>query len=356
MPEEYKEDKTEKATPKKRNKARSEGNVAQSQEVGTVAILTCGVLGIYFFGSSIVRYLSQTMLYFFRESAGADVNQAWISYTLARLISGTFITLAPFLIILIITTFAVSYLQIGFLMTTKSLKPKLSSLKPSLKKLNFLSKDKLVTLGISVGKLAVIGLVTYMTIKKELASFIPLMDQTVGQLWLFICKLAFRIIMKACMIMVLLAVIDYVYKRWKYEDDMKMTKQEVKDERKMQEGDPEVKGRIRGKQRQFAMQRMMADVPDADVVITNPTTYAVAVKYNPEGMAAPKVMAKGARLVADRIKEVARMHDIPIIENKPLAQALFKVVEVGYFIPLSFYKAVAEILAHVYRLKGKTKV
>ena len=356
MPEEYKDDKTEKATPKKREKARSEGNVAQSQEVGTVAILTCGVLGIYVFGSSIVSYLMQTMHHFFRESAVADVNPAWMSYTLSHLISGTLVTLAPFLILLIITTFAVSYLQIGFLLTAKSLKPKLSTIKPSLKKLNFFSKDKLITLAISIGKLTVIGLVTYLTVKKELASFLPLMDQTIGQLWLFICKLAFKIVIKACMIMVILAIIDYIYKRWKYEDDMKMTKQEVKDERRMQEGDPEVRGRIRSKQRQFAMQRMMADVPHADVIITNPTTYAVAVKYNPEEMAAPKVMAKGARLVADRIKEVARMHDIPIIENKPLAQALFKVVEVGYFIPLTFYKAVAEILAHVYRLKGKTKV
>jgi flagellar biosynthesis protein FlhB len=356
MPDEYKEDKTEKATPKKRNKARSEGSVAQSQEVGTVAILTCGTLGIYFFGSSIVRYLMRTMLHFFSESASADVNPAWLSYTLSHIISGTLLTLAPFLLILILTTFAVSYLQIGFLLTAKGMKPKLSAIKPSLKKLNFFSKEKLITLGISIGKLTVIGLVTYMTIKKELPGFIPLMDQTVGHLWLFICKLAFRIIMKACMIMVLLAIIDYIYKRWKYEDDMKMTKQEVKDERKMQEGNPEVKGAIRGKQREFAMQRMMTDVPAADVVITNPTTYAVAVKYNPEGMAAPKVVAKGARLVADRIKEIARMHDIPIIENKPLAQALFKVVDVGYFIPLSFYKAVAEILAHVYRLKGKSKV
>jgi len=356
MPEQYKEDKTEKATPKKRARARRQGHVAQSQEIGTVAILTFGVIGLYLFGSTLVRYFTRTMHYFFQESAGAHINIDWMSYTLSRLISGTLLTLVPFIAMLVAAALVVNYLQVGFLFTTKSLKPKLSAIKPSLKRLNFLSKEKLVALGISVGKLFVIALITYLSINKEIHRFIPLMDQTVGQLWLFVCGLGFKIVIKVCAIMVILAILDYIYQRLKYEQDLKMTKQEVKDERRMQEGDPEVKGRIRAKQRAFAMQRMMTDVPNADVVITDPTACAVAIKYNPEKTAAPKVMAKGARLVAERIKQVARMHQVPIIENKPLAQALFKVVEVGYFIPLSFYKAVAEILAHVYRLKGKTNV
>ncbi|MGD8725693.1 MAG: EscU/YscU/HrcU family type III secretion system export apparatus switch protein, partial [Desulfobacterales bacterium] len=151
---------------------------------------------------------------------------------------------------------------------------------------------------------------------------------------------------------IILAVLDYIYQRWQYEENLKMTKQEVKDERKQDLGDPQVKGRIRKAQLEMAARRMMAAVPDADVVITNPVHLAVALKFDAEQMVAPTVIAKGAGSVAERIKATAREHQVPIVEDKPLAQALHKMVEIGEFIPVELYRAVAEVLAYVYRLKG----
>ena len=354
MPGEYKEDKTEKATPKKRNKARNQGKVAQSQELGTVAVLFFSGIGLLLFGGSIMRFLIVTMRFFLRTSGEAVVNAKWVAGTYSMIFVGMMSALAPILAVLVVAGLGVHFMQVGFLFTTKALKPKLSAIKPSLKKLNFFSKEKLLKLGISMGKIFIVSYVAYKTIRGEADNFFPLMDQTLGQMWIFLCGTAFKIIMRVCVLLLLLAIIDYIYQRHKHEEDLKMTKQEVKDERRMIEGDPKVKSHIRAKMRELGFQRMMSNVPNADVVITNPVTYAVAVKYDSELMMAPKVVAKGARLVAERIKEIAQMNNIPIVENKPLAQALFKLVEVGFFIPLSFYKVVAEILAYVYRLKGKT--
>jgi flagellar biosynthetic protein FlhB len=150
-----------------------------------------------------------------------------------------------------------------------------------------------------------------------------------------------------------LAALDYIYQRWQHEESLKMTKQEIKDERKQTEGDPQVKSRIRSLQRQAAYQRMMAEVPKSDVVITNPTHLAVALRFDPAEMAAPRVTAKGADFIAERIRDIARESNVPIVENKPLAQALYKMAELGDYIPVDLYRAVAEVLAYVYRLKGR---
>jgi len=163
----------------------------------------------------------------------------------------------------------------------------------------------------------------------------------------------FKIVFYVCLALLVLAVLDYAYQRWQYEQSLKMTKQEVKDERKQSEGDPQVKARIRSLQRQAAYQQMMAEVPKSDVVITNPTHLAIALRFNPSEMAAPRVVAKGADFIAERIREIAREHRVPVVENKTLARALYKMAEIGDYVPVDLYRAVAEVLAYVYRLKGK---
>jgi flagellar biosynthetic protein FlhB len=230
--------------------------------------------------------------------------------------------------------------------------PKLTRLNPiaGLKKL--VSLRSMVELVKSVIKILFIGGIAFGIVKNEITAMPALMQQEVVEILLFIGRVAFKIFFFVCLALIVLAFFDYVYQRWQYEQSLKMTKQEVKDERKQIEGDPKVKGRIRRVQLELARRRMMEAVPEADVVITNPVHLALALKFDAAKMIAPTIVAKGSGYVAERIKEIARIHQVPIIENKPLAQALHKMVEIGEFIPVELYRAVAEVLAYVYRLKG----
>jgi flagellar biosynthetic protein FlhB len=242
--------------------------------------------------------------------------------------------------------------QIGFEIHGEPLRPKLAKLNPISGVKRLFSLKALVDLAKSIIKILIIGGIAYGFIKSQMEGFPPLMQQGVGQILLFIAQAAFKILFLVCLALILLAFLDFIYQRWQHEEDLKMTKQEVKDERKQVEGDPKVKGRIRKAQLEMAARRMMEAVPEADVVITNPSHLAVALKFEASQMHAPTVIAKGAGHIAERIKEVARNHQVPIVEDKPLAQTLFKMVEIGEFIPEELYRAVAEILAYVYRIKG----
>ena len=244
-------------------------------------------------------------------------------------------------------------MQIGWLWTFKPLAPKWSQIKPKLSKLNPLKKDKIIDLFISIGKLLVIGSIVFYTIKGELFNFIPYVDKPLYYTWVFIMKLVFKVVVRVSIILIFLAVADYFKVWWKHEEEIKMTKDEVKQERKDIEGDPAIKSWQKSQRFKQFREFMMAKVPEADVVITNPIHYAVAVKYDELSMNAPQVVAKGMRKMAEKIKEIAKEHDIPIVENKPLAQALYNDVEVGQEIPATFYKTVAEVLAYVYKLKNK---
>ena len=196
-------------------------------------------------------------------------------------------------------------------------------------------------------------MVAYYAIKGQLAEISKLYDHSTGFILLFILKISFWIFIKVCLIMLIVALLDYAYQKWKFLDDQKMTKKEVKDETKQTEGDPMVKSRIRQLQQEASRKRMMADVPDADVVVTNPTRLAVAIKYDGLKMDAPTVLAKGAGHVAQNIKKIANENDIPIVEDKQLAQSLYSNVEIGGQVPNEQFQAVAELLAYVYKLKGK---
>jgi flagellar biosynthetic protein FlhB len=191
-------------------------------------------------------------------------------------------------------------------------------------------------------------------VKNEVERIPFLYHQTTEAILIYMCKVSFKIFIWTISIMVIMAILDYLFQRWQFEEQIKMTKQEVKDESKQAEGDPQVKARIGSLQQQAARRRMMQDIPKADVVVTNPTHLALAIKYDALSMNAPKILAKGAGAVAERIKNVAKENDIPVVEDKELAQNLYKTVEIGDEIPVTLFKAVAELLAYVYRLKGKT--
>ena len=248
--------------------------------------------------------------------------------------------------------FIANVMQVGFQISTEAMALKLSKLNPISGMKRFVSLKSLVEIVKSIIKIFFIGGIAYLLVEGEIKAFPVLVHQEVGQILVFIARVAIKICFFVCLAMILLAVLDYIYQRWQYEQDLKMTKQEVKDESKQTYGDPQVKARIRSVQMEMARRRMMDAVPEADVVITNPTHLAIALKFDAREMIAPRVLAKGSGHIAQRIREIAAENKIPLFEQKPLAQALYKMVEIGDYIPPELYRAVAEVLAYVYRLKG----
>jgi flagellar biosynthetic protein FlhB len=246
--------------------------------------------------------------------------------------------------------------QIGLEFHGQGLAPKFSKLNPLAGLKRIFSLRGLVELAKSLLKIAFVGLIAWSVMSGYISKFPSLVRLDLGEIWLFTHSAAFRIILYVSLALMVLAALDYIYQRWQYEESLKMTKQEVKDERKQSEGDPQVKSRIRALQRQTAYQRMLAEVPKSDVVITNPTHLAVALRFDSSAMIAPQVTAKGADYIAERIREVAIENGVPIVENKSLAQALYRMAEIGDYVPVDLYRAVAEVLAYVYRLKGRQAV
>jgi flagellar biosynthetic protein FlhB len=238
-------------------------------------------------------------------------------------------------------------------MHVEPLAPKLSKLNPLAGLKRIISLRGLVEMAKSLLKIALVAAIAGSVVSGYRLQLPTLVRADLEAIWNFTHTAAFEIMFYVCLVMIVLAVADYAYQRWQHEQSLKMTKQEVKDERKQTEGDPQVKARIRSLQRQAAYHRMIAEIRQADVVITNPTHLAVALRFDPSEMPAPRVVAKGADHIAERIRDIARAHDVPLVENKPLAQALFKLAEPGDTIPVDLYRAVAEVLAYVYRLKGK---
>jgi flagellar biosynthetic protein FlhB len=261
------------------------------------------------------------------------------------------LTSLPLMLVALVAGVTMAYLQVGVLFTLKPIQPKLDKINPINGFKRLFSIRSLVELLKSVLKATLLLYITgsYIVARQNelLTVFSLSITQIVGLMW----DIVFNLMLRAVMVLLLLAVLDYAYKRWQNEKDMMMSKQEIKDEYKMTEGDPQLKGKIKQKQREISMGRMMQEVPGADVIITNPTHYAVAVQYDPDRADAPKVIAKGKNLIAKNIKKIAEENDIPIVENKPLARALYAEVELGAFIPANLYHAVAEVLAYVYKLK-----
>jgi len=352
-------EKSEQPTAKKLEDARKEGQVAKSQEVATAFSL----LSLFVILRVVYALMGSTFTNIFPRVYNDIPNvartydgQLPIAY-ITSIVNKAMLTLlllcAPFFIVGFAVAFISDYVQVGYKPTSKPLQPKLSKLNPvsGLKKI--FSTRKLFELAKSIVKLLIMGIVIYSFFSKRNDYLFLLYDmplsQAIGLMGNLIIDLGFRV----AIAYMIIALADFIYQKRKFTKDMMMTKQEVKDEFKNSEGSPEVKSAQKRRMMEASRRRMMQAVPQADVVITNPTHYAVAVKYDAEEAEAPIVVAKGADFVAQRIKELARESGVEIVENKPLARMLYANVEVGELVPPELYKAVAEVLAYVYHLKGK---
>lgn len=354
MADESFQEKTEQATPKRREKARERGQVARSMDLTAAGMICLGFTALFVVGPQLIDRLSSSMRYTMAHAPMIAISDPTFRSVFSDSVTGFLITMAPFFIAMVAIAFGVTVLQIGFKITPKAMEPKFEKLNvlSGLKRL--FSMKSAVQLLRDPLKLFAVALVAFLAIRGEFASFFSLPGLSLTQLGTTLAQLALIVALKIGAAIMVIGIIDFVYQRYEFEKSIKMSKQEIRDETKDTEGSPEIKARTRQIQRQMARQRMMAAVPEADVVVTNPTHIAVAIKYDPAEMQAPTVLAKGERLIAQKIKKIALELGIPLIEDRPLARALFKMCEVGDFIPDKLYRAVAEILAHIYRLKGKT--
>ncbi len=347
------QERTEKPTGKKLGEAREKGQVPKSQEVSSALILLFASGTLLFVGPWMFRSLAELMQGVFQNLGTLEMHGASVRAFLLEVFTQFILVMMPFMLVIVVVGIGANLIQVGFLFTLEPFSPKFSKFNPITGMKKFVSLRSLTELIKSLLKISYIGGISWLVLKGELDAVPSLIDMGVGQILSFIGVVALKVMLYVSLGLMVLAAIDFTYQRWQHNKDLMMSKQEVKDEHKQSEGDPKVKSRIRQLQREMARRRMMAAIPDADVVITNPTHLAIAVKYNSEEMFAPQIVAKGAGLVAERIRVVAGEHHIPIVENKPLAQALFKAVEIGDFVPSDLYRAVAEVLAYVYRLRGK---
>lgn len=346
-------EKTEKATPKKRQDERKKGKVAKSQDINSSILLIFCFLALLMFSTFMKEgflslYTNAFTNYIHWDLTENTTHKLFVSMTLIAVQ-----VVAPIMAIAMIAGVVANLLQVGFLFTTEPLKFDLKKIDPIQGAKRIFSIRALVELLKSLLKIAVIGSVTFGIIWMNRAEMMMLSFKTTESALQFFGKTAVTMGFAATISLLILAVFDYSYQRFDFEKNMRMSKQDIKDEYKNIEGDPLIKSKLREKQRQLATGRMMSDVPDADVVITNPTHYAIAVKYEEASGHAPIVVAKGLDQIAQKIKEIAKVHDVPSVENRPLARALYADVEIGQAIPEDFYQAVAEVLAYVYRLDEK---
>ncbi len=352
-------EKTEPATAKKRSDARKEGQVAKSKEIESafslMALFLILKFGIGFIGGRMLgmfRLVYDDIPEYIKNYDGY-VNEASIWVVMSQVMLQMLIILAPVFIISVMVAFICDLVQVKWRPTTKPLKPKLSKINPLSGFKKIFSLNSIIELIKAILKIGIILVVTVSYFKKNMGSIFLLYDISLNDGIAGTGNLVVNLGIRVAAAYLVIAFADYAYQKWKFGKDLRMTKQEVKDEYKQQEGDPHVKGKIRRKMMEVSQRRMMQNLPKADVVITNPTHYAVAIMYDAEKYNAPMVIAKGEDYLAKKIKEAAKEHNIEIVENKPLARMLYANVEVGELIPPELYQSVAEVLAFVYHLKGK---
>lgn len=348
------EEKTEKATPKKRTDARKEGNVLQSKEIG-VAV---SVLGIFAFVRIIAEFMVNNLLSYFQrsfEELGAyEVNTETIMPLFIELITVFVCVVGPVMAVAMVLGIIPTIAQTRGLFTMKAVKPKFSNLNPLSGIKKMFSMQAVVGILKGLIEVIVIGVMVYSEISDRLPVIVSMTDAGIMQGMAYTGLVIYDVVMTICILLVFVAAGDFLFQWWSFEKKLKMSKQEVKEEYKQTEGDPKIKGKIKQKQREMAQRRMMQDVPGADVVVRNPTHYAVALKYDQDKNKAPMVVAKGKDNLAMRIVRVAEENDVYCMENPPLARALYAQVELGHEIPYELYDAVAEVLTVVYKQKNKT--
>jgi flagellar biosynthetic protein FlhB len=348
------QERTEDPTQKRIDEAREKGQVCKSMELSTAMLFLAMIIAFYLYIPSVAQRLGGVVAAYLADLSMWDGTGVSAVFILRQGVVKLGVLIMPLMALFLVIGIASNILQVGFKASPEAMVPKLSKLNPLTGfKNKFMSIKSLEQLVKTLIIMLIIIWVSYRAIRRELVDFLPLMSADVSVIVLTIYHSTTRLLWDILMIFVLIAAADYAFQRWQYREDLMMTRQEVKDEFKQSEGNPMIKSRIRSIQMHMARRRMMRAVPKADVVITNPTHLAVALQYDRGRMIAPTVLAKGAGEVAEKIKQVARKAGVPVMENKPLAQALFRTVDIGGVIPESLYKAVAEILAYVYRLKAK---
>lgn len=341
-------DKTEKPTGKKLGEARKRGNVAKSRDLNTAISCLGGSLAIYFSINAIHGHTRQLLHELwgggFQAAAEANLNHSLFMQVSSHL----FLMLAPLLSVLVVIAIVSNFTQVKFLLAWEAIKPNLSRLNPLKGLSNFVSLRSLLELGKSLLKMMLMVYVVYYIIQQHSLLFLSLVQAEVMDVARLTGTLTVRILVYVGGIMLAISILDLYYQHWQHEKDLMMSKQEVKEEHKQADGNPQVKSKIRSLQRALWRKRMMSQVPKADLVITNPTHFAVALAYD-KTMAAPRLLAKGKNLIAQRIIKIARKHQIPIVPNPPLARALYHQVELEEQIPVALYRAVAKVLAYVYQ-------
>lgn len=352
-------EKTEAATQKKLDDARKEGQVAKSKEIANAFMLLSLFLVIRFW----IGHMGEDLLSLFASiynkipeavtMYNGLVPRTTINTILLWFLIRILIILAPLLIIGVVVSFLCDYVQVKWKPTSKPLQPKFSKLNPIKGFKKIISGRSLVELAKSIATIGVMTYVVYNTLKDKMGVIFLLYNMPLKQAISLLGELVTTLGLKIAYFYLVLAILDWAYQKWKFQEDQKMTKQEVKEEYKNSEGDPQIKGKIRAKMREISQRRMMQALPQADVVITNPTHYAVAIKYDASKFDAPIVLAKGEDYLALKIKEKAREFQIEIVENKALARMLYANVEIGEAVPPELYQAVAEVLAMVYKMQGR---
>ncbi len=351
-------EKTEPATDKKLKDAREEGKVAKSKELTAAfdLIVLFLVLKIFisFIGEKMIGIFSHiyNRMPEFVEINQSDVSSKAVNGFFVDVIIQFFLTVLPFFVFGVVITLLISIIQVGWKVSTKPMQPKLDKFNPINGFKRMFSKDSFFELFKSIVKIGIICYIAYTSIKDHQNEIFILYELSLKQALALVGDVIINTGLKISLVYLVVGLVDYIYNKRKFNEDMKMTKQEVKDEYKNTEGDPQIKGRQRRRMQEASQRRMMQDVPKADVVITNPTHFAVAVQYDSDANSAPVVLAKGQDYVAYRIKEIAKENNIDIVENKPLARMLFHNVDIGSEIPPELYQAVAEVLAAVYKAKS----
>lgn len=351
------EGRTEDPTEHKIRKAREEGRVAKSAELNGAVLLIFGIGSLGILASYIMDTFLEMMRFFLERATDPALFENGVAL---RAFLDFFMRLtAPILLVTFIVSIIINLVQVGFLFTVKPLIPKFSRIAPRFGKYfkrALFSPEAGFNLAKSVAKIIVISIVAFLNIQAEHQKLLNLIHVHFGVAFSFVAQIVFRIVLEVAILMLVVSVLDYFFVRRQFREQLKMSKQELKEERKMYEGDPLIKSRLRERMREILTRNMMQAVPRADVVITNPTHFAIALEWDRITMAAPVVSAKGADVIAHKIKEIAADNSVPIIENKPLARALYDEVDIGDAIPEKFYEALATILAQIYKLRGNTKI
>lgn len=348
----FAEEKTEEATPHRLQEVRRKGQVARSNDLSTAMVLLVCVVFLYWRRETFYRAMADLITSTLQDGWHQQMSGGTLMALGGQLALKVGLLLAPLLALAAAAGLAANFAQTGFVFSLEPILPRLENLDPAKGLQRFFSRRALMELLKSLAKVIVVSLVVWQVVKGQFTQLLLTVDMGLPATLDLVGRMVYRVGMGTVAVFLALAAVDYVFQRREYQKNLRMTRQEVKEEMKQMEGDPLVRSRLREKQRRLARHRMMHAVPEATVVITNPTHVAVALRYR-EKERAPRVVAKGAGSIAERIKAVARRHNVPVVENPPVARALYRQVELGQEIPVDLYQAVAEILARIYKLRGR---